>query len=415
VEHLDPPLSEKRRKKPLSVAFPGVFLPTKKHKPESRSKGDDLSNAFSKARRTQETSVVHGAVLPAKGLVLRLSTQFVPHEAVLDAFLLERILKGPAVEMRDVAGIRPGTNIHNELNPVLFEELQKPLKRMTGMADGVDGQHRNNPLEKAPFPGLYLQGFFPEKGDKTREGWIGPQRSAGGKAKREQDLYPNSVSKTSKEEKPCTSIKGAQREQGFFRHILEILYLVSFPWKLHWKLSRIHGLSKKGGPLSPRSCSRSTLWHHLREIRSLKPPFGGRRSGTSKIGPEDPRRSGSLSGPQSLEEMQRLREESPLLRKGSFSILLRKAGFTVGRILKSLKNLGASEGGRETEEGCCSEKPTGESKTPSHEKTLKTSKVASPKDLIAIDTSKVTPFLEGCISHSPQRTSSCGGPIPPSI
>jgi hypothetical protein len=70
------------------------------------------------------------------------------------------------------------------------------------MADGVDGQHRNNPLEKAPFPGLYLQGFFPEKGDKTREGWIGPQRSAGGKAKREQDLYPNSVSKTSRKKSP---------------------------------------------------------------------------------------------------------------------------------------------------------------------------------------------------------------------
>jgi len=87
----------------------------------------------------------------------------------------------------------------------------------------------------------------------------------------------------------------------------------------------------------------------------------------------------------------------------------------VGSILKSLKNLWASEGGRETEEGFCDKKPTGESKTPSHEKTLKTPKVASPKDLIAIDTSKVTPFLEGCISHSPQRTSSCGGPIPPSI
>jgi hypothetical protein len=38
--------------------------------------------------------------------------------------------------------------------------------------------------------------------------------------------------------------------------------------------------------------------------------------------------------------MQRLREESPLLRKGSFSILLRKAGFTVGRILRYLKTRG---------------------------------------------------------------------------
>jgi hypothetical protein len=67
------------------------------------------------------------------------------------------------------------------------------------------------------------------------------------------------------------------------------------------------------------------------------------------------------------------------------------------------QNPGAFERGRETEEGFCHKKPTGESKTPSHEKTLKTLKVASPKDLTAIDTSKVTPFLERCIGNSRKR------------
>jgi len=102
-----------------------------------------------------------------------------------------------------------------------------------------------------------------------------------------------------------------------------ILHLLSFPYGSPIaKLAQVHGPSKKGGPLSPRSCSRSTLWRHLRKIRSPKPPFGGRRSGTPK-NPKarkdrsrSPRRSKSPSGPRSLEEMQRLREEFPLLRKG---------------------------------------------------------------------------------------------------
>jgi hypothetical protein len=112
------------------------------------------------------------------------------------------------------------------------------------MADGVDGQHRNNPLEKALFPGLYLQGFFPEKGDKTREGWIGPQRSAGGKAKREQDLYPDSGVENLKRRKALHCISGAQREQGCSRHVLEILHLLSFPSRnAIAKLAQVHGLS----------------------------------------------------------------------------------------------------------------------------------------------------------------------------
>ncbi|WP_438318203.1 hypothetical protein ACP6EK_03945 [Candidatus Caldatribacterium sp. SIUC1] len=46
---------------------------------------------------------------------------------------------------------------------------------------------------------------------------------------------------------------------------------------------------------------------------------------------------------------------------------------------------------------------------------LKTLKVASPGDLIAIGTSGVVPFLGRCISNSPPETLSPGGPIPPSI
>ena len=112
------------------------------------------------------------------------------------------------------------------------------------------------------------------------------------------------------------------------------------------------------------------------KVEPQKTPKPGR---IGREAQEDPKAQWT---PELVEGIQRLREEFPLLRKGSFSILLRKAGFTVGSILKSLKNLWAFERGRETEEGCCAKKPTGESKTPSHEKTLKTSKVASPKDPI---------------------------------
>jgi hypothetical protein len=58
--------------------------------------------------------------------------------------------------------------------------------------------------------------------NRQRQGLDRSTENYRGKAKREQDPYPDSVSKTSKEEKPCTSIKGAQREQRFFRHVLGI-------------------------------------------------------------------------------------------------------------------------------------------------------------------------------------------------
>jgi hypothetical protein len=77
--------------------------------------------------------------------------------------------------------------------------------------------------------------------------WIGPQRSAGGKAKREQDLYPDSGVEKPKRRKALHCIRGAQREQGFSRHVLEILHLLSFPSRnAIAKLAQIHGLSKKG-------------------------------------------------------------------------------------------------------------------------------------------------------------------------
>jgi hypothetical protein len=93
----------------------------------------------------------------------------------------------------------------------------------------------------------------------------------------------------------------------------------------------------------------------------------------------------------------------PASSKGKLFHPSQESGFHRGEHPQVSQNPGSFERGRETEEGFCAKKPTGESKTPSHEKTLKTSKVASPKDLTAIDTSKVTSFLEGCIGNSRKR------------
>jgi len=176
------------------------------------------------------------------------------------------------------------------------------------------------------------------------------------------------------------------------------------------KLAQVHGLSKKGGPSSPRSCSRSTLWHHLREIRSPKPPFGGRKSGTPKtpkpgrIGREaqedpkaqwTPKLGGDAKTPRRI----------PASSKAKLSVLLRKAGFTVGRILRYLKTRGLLREEEKPRRVSATKSPRGNQRprVMSHEKTLKTLKVASPKDLTAIDTSKVTPFLERCIGNSRKR------------
>ena len=101
----------------------------------------------------------------------------------------------------------------------------------------------------------------------------------------------------------------------------------------------------------------------------------------------------------------------PASSKAKLTVLLKKEGFTVssstvGRILKSLKTRGLL---RER-----NQKPTGESETPSHEKTQRLRGGIS-RDLVAIDTSGVVPFLRRVYREFLPKTLSCGGPLPPSI
>ena len=101
----------------------------------------------------------------------------------------------------------------------------------------------------------------------------------------------------------------------------------------------------------------------------------------------------------------------PASSKAKLTVLLKKEGFTVssstvGRILKSLKTRGLLREGNQ--------KPTGESETPSHEKTQRLRGGIS-RDLVAIDTSGVVPFLRRVYREFPPKTLSCGGPLPPSI
>jgi len=107
------------------------------------------------------------------------------------------------------------------------------------------------------------------------------------------------------------------------------------------KLSRIHGLSKKGGSLK----SSTLLSPHPVAVTcerwdSPEPPFGGRRSGTpetskaSEIDPEDPKRSGSPSGHRSLWREFKNSGRNIRFSKTRLAVLLRREGFTVSSKIK---------------------------------------------------------------------------------
>jgi len=109
----------------------------------------------------------------------------------------------------------------------------------------------------------------------------------------------------------------------------------------------------------------------------------------------------------------------PASSKAKLTVLLRKEGFTVssstvGRILKSLKTRGLLKEGEKPRRVSATKSPRGNQR-PRVMRKPKDYEVESPKDLIAIDTSGVVPFLEKCINNSPPETLSPDGPIPPSI
>jgi hypothetical protein len=109
----------------------------------------------------------------------------------------------------------------------------------------------------------------------------------------------------------------------------------------------------------------------------------------------------------------------PASSKAKLTVLLRKEGFTVssstvGRILRYLKTRGLLREGEKPRKVSATKSPRGNQR-PRVMRKPKDYEVESPKDLIAIDTSGVVPFLERCISNSPPETLSPGGPIPPSI
>ena len=100
-------------------------------------------------------------------------------------------------------------------------------------------------------------------------------------------------------------------------------------------------------------------------------------------------------------------------------ILLKKEGFTVsistvGRILKSLKTRGLLREGEKPRKVSFTKSPRGNQR-PHAQRKPKDEEVESPGILSPSIPWISVPFLEGCISNSPPKTLSCGGPIPPSI
>jgi putative transposase len=97
-----------------------------------------------------------------------------------------------------------------------------------------------------------------------------------------------------------------------------------------------------------------------------------------------------------LEEMQRLREEFPFLGKGKLTVLLRREGFTassstVGRILRYLKTRGLLREEEKPRRVSATKSPRGNQR-PHAQRKPKDYEVASPGDLIAIDTLDIRPL-----------------------
>ena len=135
------------------------------------------------------------------------------------------------------------------------------------------------------------------------------------------------MSKTSKEEKPCTCIRGAQREQGCFRHILgdpppfELLHKEchrearSSPWTLQKGGSLKSSTALKVHPVAItcerlNSPERSFRWKKKRNPEKPQSPEGRSRRPKKIRKPQ--------WTPELVEGIQRLQEEFLLLRKGSF-------------------------------------------------------------------------------------------------
>jgi transposase len=97
-----------------------------------------------------------------------------------------------------------------------------------------------------------------------------------------------------------------------------------------------------------------------------------------------------------VERVQRLREEFPFLGKGKLTVLLRREGFTassstVGRILRYLKTRGLLREGEKPRKVSFTKSPRGNQR-PHAQRKPKDYEVASPGDLIAIDTLDIRPL-----------------------
>lgn len=97
-----------------------------------------------------------------------------------------------------------------------------------------------------------------------------------------------------------------------------------------------------------------------------------------------------------VERVQRLREEFPFLGKGKLTVLLRREGFTassstVGRILRYLKTRGLLREEEKPRRVSATKSPRGNQR-PHAQRKPKDYEVASPGDLIAIDTLDIRPL-----------------------
>ena len=122
-------------------------LPTTAHQRESmrlRAAQDssDCAFEFRLGRHRSVKGVSFGVVVP---VVARATTQRFAQKEVADATRADRGLQLLAVEMGRVARVRIGTHIHEEVDPVVEQQLGEPVRLVVRMPNGPEKRCQHHP------------------------------------------------------------------------------------------------------------------------------------------------------------------------------------------------------------------------------------------------------------------------------
>ena len=138
VEDFGPALDQHAPDQQMAMANGGIFFTAHKRHAVVPAPRFQAFNAVKKKPRLSHQVIQHMTIGVEILILVRTAPQFPAQKEVLDAGALERGVQLFAVKMGHIFGIRMRTRIHQNLNPVHVQKLEKLFQGVVGMA------HRKN-------------------------------------------------------------------------------------------------------------------------------------------------------------------------------------------------------------------------------------------------------------------------------